>query len=125
MIGKAVLLASGVMFMCGSVALGSIEFELIRAQPVSPDTVASVLQHGGTAALIGFMFWLLRDERKKTEKYETERVALLKEVIDAVNKITTATAESGRVLERVVDSADKIMTMQNAVMIELKVPRGG
>ncbi len=65
----------------------------------APD-VNAILQHGGTAALLVLMFWLLVDERKQRREYEAERVKLLKETLEAVNKMTVAVTDSAKVLER-------------------------
>jgi len=99
---------------------------LVRAQGVTPDTVATVLQHGGTAALLAFMFWLLMDERKKNRTYEEERVRLIKETLEATNKMTAAVADSSRVLERVALSGTDVgkALERLAVLVEQRAERG-
>lgn len=96
-------------------------FAFAQVPGVSPDFLQNVLQQGGTAALVLFMFWLLWDERRTRIKLEDERVALVKTTLESINKVTSAVADSGKVLERVASGVERLTDIQKDILSKMKV----
>lgn len=89
-----------VVAVCAAVISSNAIAQIVMVTRAQVPDVSTILQHGGTAALIAFMFWLLMDERKRNREDSIERVKMLKETLEAVSKMTAAVTDSSKVLER-------------------------